>query len=35
LLWDVAPSTPFYVAGAIGAVGTLRFALTVEEDYVG
>lgn len=35
LLWDVAPATPFYVAGAIGAVGTLRFALTVEEDHVG
>ena len=31
LLWEVAPSAPFYVAGAIGAVGTLLFAVTVDE----
>ena len=34
LLWDVAPHAPFYVAGAIGAAGTLLFALTVEEDHI-
>ena len=33
LLWDVAPRIPFYVAGAIGIVGTLLFALTVEEQH--
>lgn len=33
LLWSVAPPMPFYVAGAIGAVGTLVFALTVDEDH--
>jgi MFS family permease len=33
LLWSVAPPLPFYVAGAIGAVGTLVFALTVEEEH--
>ena len=32
LLWNIAPPIPFYVAGAIGAVGTLAFALTVEEE---
>lgn len=32
LLWDVAARAPFYVAGAIGAAGTLLFALTVDED---
>ena len=33
LLWDVAPRTPFYVAGAIGGLGTLVFALTVREEH--
>jgi MFS family permease len=33
LFWEVAPPAPFYVAGAIGAAGTLLFALTVEEDH--
>ena len=33
LLWDAAPRTPFYVAGAIGTVGTLLFALTVREEH--
>jgi len=33
LLWHVAPRTPFYVAGAIGVLGTLVFALTVEEEH--
>jgi hypothetical protein len=32
LLWDIEPSIPFYIAGAIGVVGTLLFALTVDED---
>ncbi|MGH7588161.1 MAG: MFS transporter [Gemmatimonadota bacterium] len=31
LLWRVSPATPFYVAGAIGLVGTLVFLATVEE----
>ena len=33
LLSDVAPTTPFYVAGVIGAVGTLIFALSVEDMH--
>ena len=33
LLWNVAPATPFLVAGIIGIVGTVVFALTVEERY--
>ena len=33
LLWDVAPRTPFIVAGVIGVIGTLVFAATVEERY--
>jgi MFS family permease len=33
LLWQVAPSVPFFVAGAIGAAGTLLFAATVEERF--
>jgi MFS family permease len=33
LLWQVAPSVPFVVAGAIGAAGTLLFAATVEERF--
>ena len=33
LLWNVAPPMPFYVAGAIGTLGTLVFALTVDEDH--
>jgi MFS family permease len=33
LLWDVAPRAPFYVAGVVGAVGTLLFALTVREEH--
>ena len=32
LLWAVAPSMPFYIAGATGIVGTVLFALTVEEQ---
>ena len=33
LLWNVAPATPVLVAGIIGIVGTVVFALTVEERY--
>ena len=33
LLWRVAPQAPFVVAGIIGLIGTVVFALTVEEHY--
>jgi MFS family permease len=33
LLWKIAPQTPFVVAGAIGIIGTIVFAATVEERY--
>ncbi len=33
LLWKLAPQTPFLLAAAIGMVGLLVFALTVEERY--
>jgi MFS family permease len=33
LLWKITPQTPFFVAGAIGVIGTLVFAATVEERY--
>jgi MFS family permease len=33
LLWSIAPQVPFIVAGVIGLIGTLVFALTVEEKY--
>lgn len=35
LLWKVAPQTPFLTAGVVGLVGTIVFALTVEERYAG
>ena len=35
LLWRIRPQTPFIVAGIIGIVGTLLFAVTVEEKYAG
>jgi len=35
LLWRIRPQVPFFVAGIIGIVGTLLFAATVEEHYVG
>jgi predicted MFS family arabinose efflux permease len=35
LLWKVAPSLPFLLAGAIGLTGTTIFALTVEERHAG
>lgn len=35
LLWRIRPQTPFIAAGIIGIVGTVLFAATVEEQYVG
>lgn len=32
LLWRLSPQLPFYVAGAIGAVGVVVFTRTVEEE---
>ena len=34
-LWSITPSTPFLVAGAIGILGTIVFALTVQEHQIG
>src|SRR5437870_586773 len=33
LLWKLSPQTPFVVAAAIGIIGTIVFAATVEEKY--
>ena len=33
LLWKFAPQTPFITAGIVGLIGTIVFALTVEERY--
>jgi MFS family permease len=33
LLWRIAPEVPFVLAGIIGLVGTIVFAVTVEERY--
>ncbi len=33
LLWKVAPEAPFVLAGLIGLIGTIVFAITVEERY--
>lgn len=33
LLWVVSPQLPFIVASVIGMIGTLVFAMTVEEEY--
>ena len=35
LLWRVSPGVPFVVASAIGVVGVLVFALTLEERHAG
>jgi MFS family permease len=35
LLWHISPALPFYVAAAIGAVGVLVFARTVDEEAAG
>jgi MFS family permease len=33
VLWTFSPDTPFRTAGAIGIVGTVVFAVTVDERY--
>jgi MFS family permease len=33
LLWSITPQVPFIVAGVIGLIGTIVFAMTVEERY--
>jgi MFS family permease len=33
LLWQIRPEAPFVVAGIIGIIGTVVFAVTVEERY--
>jgi len=33
LLWKLAPQTPFVIAGVVGIIGTVVFALTVEERF--
>jgi MFS family permease len=33
LLWNIAPSVPFVIAGVVGIIGVFVFALTVEERY--
>lgn len=33
LLWRIAPQTPFFLAGIVGMIGALVFALTVEERF--
>ena len=35
VLWQVSPTYPFLIAGAIGLVGVLLFTLTVEERHAG
>jgi MFS family permease len=35
LLWRITPEVPFVVAGIIGLIGTVVFAVTVEEKYAG
>jgi MFS family permease len=35
LLWKTSPGIPFLMAGGIGLVGTILFALTVEERHAG
>ena len=35
LLWQITPTLPFHVAGAIGVVGTLVFVRTVDAEHAG
>lgn len=35
LLWQASPTTPFILAGIIGLIGVVVFAVTVEERYAG
>jgi MFS family permease len=33
LLWKIAPQTPFFLAGIVGMIGAIVFAVTVEERF--
>jgi hypothetical protein len=33
LLWEITPGLPFVMAAAIGLLGTVLFALTVDERH--
>ena len=35
VLWQIDPSTPFLIAGAIGSIGTMLFLFTVDEEHAG
>jgi MFS family permease len=35
LMWEFAPEVPFVIAGIVGLIGAVVFALTVEEKYAG
>ena len=35
VLWRVSPHIPFYVAGAVGLIGTAIFAATVRREHAG
>ncbi|MFN2566957.1 MAG: MFS transporter [Gemmatimonadaceae bacterium] len=35
LLWKLSPAIPFYAAAAIGLIGTVVFAVTVDERHAG
>jgi predicted MFS family arabinose efflux permease len=35
LLWQMSPTFPFLMAGAIGLVGVVLFTLTVDEQHAG
>jgi MFS family permease len=35
LLWEITPALPFWMAGLIGLIGVVVFAVTVEERYAG
>jgi MFS family permease len=35
LLWEITPALPFWMAGVIGFIGVVVFAVTVEERYAG
>ena len=34
-LWKITPSLPFFAAGAVGLIGTILFAMTVDERLCG
>lgn len=35
ILWNIGPATPFVIAGVVGMIGVMVFAVTVEERYAG